>query len=140
MFLNFTYTIRFLCRTGLVCDGEGVVDRRISGVSIGGVPWRVGNHCLYQYGPDGVTCLGVVVNMFHGMDELMNEIIVFQVDTKPITTYMGHYCLFNNVTHDTVFVLWNLVTWKCKTLDMDGDAKMALPYVSCSSRELMEFV
>ena len=70
----------------------------------------------------------------------MDDFVIFKVSKLPITTYMGHYCLFSDdgLEHAPVWVLWNQVTWKCKALKMQG-VDMALPYVSCSSNELMEF-
>jgi hypothetical protein len=107
-------------------------------VSISGVPWRVGQHCLYNAGAGGATFLGAITNMFHGEDALNDDLVIFQVQKIPITTFMGHYCLFSNDAHTTVdMVLWKQVTWKCKTFKMEH-ANMALPYVSCTSRELVE--
>jgi hypothetical protein len=124
------------------CDREGVVRRRISGVSIGGVPWNVGDHCLYQDGPGGATRIGTVTVMFHGTDVMMDEFVIFQLANKLITACLGHYCLFTNDGHDNapVFVLWTKVSWKCKTFKMQEEhAYMALPFVPCSSVELIEF-
>ena len=108
-------------------------------MSIGGVPWQVGQHCLYHAGPGGATHLGTVTTVYHGMDELMDDVVIFQVENKHITHKMGHYCLFSNDQRATVaWVSWKLVTWKCKILRVNN-TDMALPYVSCSSHELMEF-
>jgi hypothetical protein len=109
-------------------------------VSIGGVPWQVGRHCLYYDGADSATLLGTVVSMFLGTDGMDDDFVIFQVENKPITTHMGHYCLFSNDAPTTVFVLWTQITWMCKMFKVQrGQANMALPYVSCTSRELMEF-
>ena len=81
-----------------------------------------------------------VVSMFLGTDNLDDNSVIFQVENKPITTCMGHYCLFSNDSPTTVLVLWTQITWMCKMFKVQGgQANMALPYVSCTSRELMEF-
>ena len=109
-------------------------------MSIGGVPWKVGRHCLYRDSADSVTLLGTVVSMFLGKDDMDDDFVIFQVENKPITTSMGHYCLFSNDSPTTVLVLWTQITWMCKMFKVQGgQANMALSYVSCSSWELMEF-
>jgi len=114
--------------------------RRLFGVGIGGVPWKVGRHCLYLDGADRGTRLGVVVAMISGIDDMEDPFVIFQVDNKPITAHMGHYCLFSNDTQTTEFISWTQVTWMCKVLKVDGGrANMALPYASCTSRELVKF-
>jgi hypothetical protein len=123
-----------------VCERDAVVRSRISGVSIGGVPLRPGQHCLYMDASGGVTRFGTILNMFHSIDEMMDDFVIFQIENKPITTRMGHYCLFSNVSDSTVLVFWSQVIWKCKAFKVEGGrANMALPFVSCTSRELMEF-
>ena len=112
-------------------------------MSIGGVPWQVGFYCLYNV-PGGLTRLGKVTTMFHGTDVMTEEFVIFQIENIQITTYMGHYCYFSNDDHDDtpVFVLWDEVSWKCKICKVSGGgrhANMAVPFVSCTSRELMEF-
>ena len=109
-------------------------------MSIGGVPWSVGNHCLYQFDANSATHLGTVVNMFYGMDEMEEDFVIFQVLKKPITTRMGHYCEYSTNSQDMDMVLWKQITWKCKLLAVrGGQSGMALPYASCTSRELMVF-
>ena len=141
--MHYLCPFRFLLSSDLSCAREMVVHRRISGVSISGVPWKVGHYCLYNV-PGGLTRLGKVANMFHGTDVMTDEFVIFQIENIQITTYMGHYCFFSNDDQDDItgFVLWDEVSWKCKTFKLEETgrhANMALPYVSCSSRELMEF-
>jgi hypothetical protein len=117
-----------------------VIHRKLFGVSVGGVPWKVGRYCLYRADADNSTRLGKVVTMFLAKDDMDDNFVVFQVENKPITTYMGHYCMFSDDQPTTVFVLWTKITWMCKILKVQGgQADMALPYVPCTSRELMEF-
>jgi hypothetical protein len=114
--------------------------RRLIGVSIGGVPWSVGKHCLYLNGDNRATCLGTVVNMFYGQDDMQDDFVVFQVQNKPITTIMGHYCTYANDSPDMDMVFWDGITWMCKLFaPRGGQSGMALPYASCTSHELMEF-
>jgi hypothetical protein len=121
------------------CAPGNRVHARVSGVSIGGVRWRLGQHCLYTPGC-GAPKLGTVLNMFHGTDDRMDEFVIFQVENKPITTYMGHYCLFSNHPPSTIMVLWSQITWKCMIFKVKGGSKdMALPIMSCTSTERMEF-
>jgi hypothetical protein len=95
---------------------------------------------MYLDGADGGTRLGVVVAMIRGTDDMEDPFVIFQVDKKAITAIMGHYCLFSNDTQTTEFVFWTQVTWVCKILKVQGGrANMALPYASCSPRELAEF-
>jgi len=115
------------------------VRRRVLGVEIGGVPWWLGKHCLFK-DDDGATHLGTVVNMYHGEDDMEDDFVVFLLQIKPITTYMGHYCTYSNDSPGTRLVWWNRITWKCKLLQgLGGASGMALPYASCTSNELMEF-
>ena len=117
-----------------------MVRRRLIGVFVGGVPLRIGHHCLYNAGEYDDTRLGVVLEMFYGKDDMMDEFVILQVQNKPITTYMGHYCFFSDAPQiPTEMVLWSKLTWKCKTFKMQGGGNMALPYVSCTSVELVEF-
>ena len=126
-------------QTGLVGAPGDVVRRMLNGLSIGGVPWRVEQHCLYHDGGRSLL-LGRVVDMFYGKDDMMDGFIIFKIANKQITQKMGHYCLFSNDTLDTVYVLWRMIAWKCKVFSRgEGQDKMALPYASCDSRELMEF-
>ena len=82
----------------------------------------------------------MVVDMFKSRDDMLDDFVIFRVEQKPITTYMGHYCLFSNDSHATVLVFWRQITWMCKMLTMRGvQVNMALPYASCTSRELVEF-
>jgi hypothetical protein len=132
--------IRLLKKYGLCCAPGDVMHRRLFGVEIGGVPWKVGRHCLYLHGADGGTRLGVVVAMMSGMDDMEEPFVLFQVDNKPIAANMGHYLLFSTDTHTTEFVLWTRVTWLCKVLEVQGGlAHMALPIASCTSREVADF-
>ena len=109
-------------------------------MSIGGVKWGTGMHCLYSKGPGGTTLLGKVVIMFHGKDDLMNDFVLFQLANMPIKTRMGHYCWFSNDTQKTHLVLWSRISWKCKVIKGRGDKDpMVLPYFSCTSKEFMEF-
>jgi hypothetical protein len=125
--------------SGLRLDGEANVRRRISGVSIGGVSWKVGHHCLYVVGEGGSPMFGSVVNMFHGKNDMMDEFVIFELDNTQITRNMGHYCLLSSEVSRTVFVMWNRVTWKCKLLYPELNIVMGLPFKSCSDKELMEF-
>ena len=69
---------RYIRESGVVSLHEGApVRRRISGVSIGGVTWKVGEHCLYEDGAGGVARFGSVINMFHGISDMMGEFIFF---------------------------------------------------------------
>jgi hypothetical protein len=90
--------------------------RRLFGVDIGGVPWKVGRYCMYLNGANGATHLGMVVGMICGMDAMEDLFVIFQVDKKQITKRMGHYCLFSDDTQTTEYVSWTQVTWVCKTL------------------------
>ena len=53
------------------------------------------------------------------------------------------FCYFpggKQTNYNMVLVLWTQITWMCKMFKVQGgQANMALPYVSCTSRELMEF-
>ena len=129
-------TNRFLRQIQLQCAPGVVVRRRLFGVSIGGVPWKVGQHCMYD-AAGGAKHLGTVEAMFRGQDDMGDDFVVFMVQNKPITTYMGHYCLYSNDSDATVLVFWRQITWMCKMLTV-GQVNMALPYVSCTSRELVE--
>ena len=139
VFYHISCTIRFIRRCGMVCAGEGQVRRRISGVSISGIPWKVGQHCLYDHGPGSATRVDSVTNMFRGMTDMMDEFIIFQLENKPITSRRVHYCLLSNDGYTTEYVLWNQVTWKCKVLSLGDDSLMALPFASCTPQELVEF-
>jgi hypothetical protein len=112
--------------------------RRLSGVSVNGVKLRVGNHCLYHDVLAGPTRLGTIVNMFAGTDDSMDEFVLFQIDNMPITAYMDFYCTTTGETGSTKYVFWTQMEWKCKTFTMPTDI-IALPFASCTSRELMEF-
>jgi hypothetical protein len=112
--------------------------RRMFGVITGGIPWQVGRHCLYLNGADGGTRLGVVDAMISGMDDMEDPFVIFQVVNKPITARVGHYCLFSNDSQTTEFVLWSQIAWICKYFKIQG-TNMALPYASCTSRELVTF-
>jgi hypothetical protein len=125
--------------SGLQLDGEGKVRRRISGVSIGGVAWKVGQHCLYVVDEGGVFMFGSVVNMFHGMTNMMDDFVVLELENTPINAYVGHYCLLSSGVGRTVFVMWDKVKWKCKLLYPTHNIVMALPFMSCTDRELLEF-
>jgi hypothetical protein len=136
-------SIRFLLQRGLRCAPGDVMSRRMFGVSIGGIPWQVGRHCLYLNGADSDTRLGVVDAMISGMDNMEDPFVIFQVVNKPrhalfFTARVGHYCLFSNDSQTTEFVLWTQITWICKIFKVQG-ANMALPYASCTSRELVTF-
>jgi hypothetical protein len=121
-------------------EKDSVVRRRISGVLVGGVVWRMGAHCLFNTGADDGVRFGTVSDMFHGTDEMTDDFVIFRVEMKRITSCHGHYCMFSNTesTTKTVFVFWGHVTWRCKVFLQEGGG-MALPYHSCSSRELVEF-
>jgi hypothetical protein len=135
-----TYTTRFILQSDLVCQAEGEVKRRISGVLIGGVDWKVGKHCLYQDGAGGVSRFGTVSNMYHGLTDVLDDFVIFELENKPITSYMGHYCLLPTSPdgYTTVFVLWDQVTWQCQLLSLGDLTMMALPFKSCFSEELVE--
>jgi hypothetical protein len=120
-----------------LCDGEGKVKRRVSGVSIGGVLWAMGSHCLYQDGAGGVTRSGKVINMFHGMTSMMYDFIIFELEQTPIISCGTHYCLLSDDGQTTVFVMWDMVLWKCKKLLLGGHTTMVLPIQSCTSEELV---
>jgi len=51
----------------------------MSGVSIGGVSWKKGFHCLYRAGTGAghTTLLGKVLVMFHGKDDMMDDFVLF---------------------------------------------------------------
>jgi hypothetical protein len=132
-------TVRFIARKGLVREEGSKLRRRISGVSIGGVPWKVGSNCLYQEGPGGATLFGTVVNMYHFKTDIMDDFIIFQLENKPIMSRMGHYCWLSRDGYTTVFALWSNVTWKCKALLLEGKPLMVLPFASCTSKELIAF-
>jgi hypothetical protein len=83
--------------------------------------------------------LGSVTNMFHGTTSEMDAFVIYELENKPITSYMGHYCLFSDVVATTVYVLWTQLTWKCKILMLNDNKMMALPFASCSSTELVQF-
>jgi hypothetical protein len=119
-------------------QGAGHVKRRTSGVSTGGVLWRVGSHCMYHDVSDGATKSGTVTSMYHGMSTMLDEFIVFEIEQKPITSYRRHYCLLSDVGHTTVFLMSNQVLWKCKALLFGGHTRMVLPIQSCTSEELLE--
>jgi hypothetical protein len=125
---------------GLTCSANGKVHARKAGVSIGGVPWSIGQHCLYEEGAGGATKFGTVIGMYHGRTTDMDEFVVFKLERKPITSYVGHYCLLSNDGYTTVFVFWTQITWKCKELLLGPDLTlMALPFASCTSQELIKF-
>jgi hypothetical protein len=140
MFISHNYsTIRFLGRIGLRCKPGQVMHKRLFGVYISGVQWRVGRHCLYK-AEDGTTHLGTVLDMFKAKDNMGDDFVVLRVENKPITAYMGHYCLFSHDSRETVLVLWDRILWMCKLLTVrGGKVNMALPFVSCTSREQVEF-
>ena len=111
------------------------------GVTTGGVPWSVGKHCLYQKGDDDTTRLGTIVNMFYGEDEFEDAFVIFQLQKKPITTKMGHYCTYSVDSSGMDMVSSLNLTWKCKLLGMNGGpSRIALPYASCTTKETMEFI
>jgi hypothetical protein len=112
--------------------------RRLSGVSISGTKFRIGNHCIYHDVFAGPTRFGIIVDMFTGTDDSMDEFVLFQIDNKPITTYMNCYCTSSGVSRSTKYVLWTQIEWKCITFTMPAEI-IALPYASCTSHELMEF-
>jgi hypothetical protein len=112
--------------------------RRSSGVSINGTKLRIGNHCLYHDVFAGPTRFGMIVDMFTGTDDSMDEFVLFQIDNKPITTYMDFYCTSTGVARSTKYVLWTQMEWKCITFPMAAEI-IALPYASCTSHEQMEF-
>ena len=132
-------TARYIQRSGIFCDDGGHVKRRISGVSIGGVKWKLGKHCLYQDGAGGVNKFGSVTNMYRGVNTMMDEFIIFELNHKPITAYMGHYCLLSDNNRTSKFVMWHQVLWKCKALMLGDHTSMALPFQSCNSREQIQF-
>ena len=110
-------------------------------MSIGGVPWKNGSHCLYRAGAGHTTLLGKVLVMFHGKDDMMDDFVLFQLKNMRITTHMGHYCLFSCDTQRTDLVLWSEISWKCKVFEGRGRAgDMALPYASCTTQELVQFL
>ena len=125
----------------MVLGGAGRVTRRVAGVAIGGVEWKIGYHCLYHEGPDGVTLAGKVINMFQGKDDMMDEFVLFEIKNMPITSYMGHYCLLsqNEDPAQGKFIMWSQVAWKGKVLLLGNNSRMLLPFKSCTSQELIEF-
>jgi hypothetical protein len=132
--------LRFFRQSDLECAQGWTVHRRRSGVTIGGVTWATGMHCLYNERAGAATFLGKVVNMFHGKTDMMDDFVLFQLQNMPITTHMGHYCMFSNDTHTNHLVLWSRISWKCKVLkSRRGGDQMALPYYSCTPKELIEF-
>jgi hypothetical protein len=115
------------------------VRRRIMGVSTGGVPWSVGQHCLYTNGDSHTTRLGTIVNMFYGVDDMEEDFVIFQLQTKPITGNMGHYCTYSDNSTGLEMIDSSKITWKCKLLGAAGaNSGMALPYRSCTPKEEVE--
>jgi hypothetical protein len=131
------FHLRFVRRSGVLLDDEGTMQRRVTGVSISKVVWHVGSHCVYKVG--SATRFGTVTHMFKGTDSMLDEFIIFQLTNKPITHYMGHYCVFSDEGHSTVLVWWTQILWKCKALSLGGQFHMGLPFKSCTSEELVEF-
>ena len=126
MRIMYPTSIRFFHQSGLICARGTKVHRRLSGVSIGGVPWSTGMHCLYRDGPgiNGInTLLGCVVGMFHGKDDMMDDFVLFQLKRQPITTRMGHYCWFSGATQNTDLVVWTEIYWKYKVLKGRGGGR-----------------
>jgi len=115
-----------------------VVRRRIGGVDTGGVPWTVGNHCLYS-DTGGKTRFGTVLNMFHGVSDMDEDFVIFELQDKPISNYMGHYCILSDDGFMNVLVVWHEVIWKCKQLRLGENNTIALPFASCTPNELIEF-
>jgi len=134
---HIPFSIRFIQGTGLLLNEERTIQRRLTGVSISKIVWHVGSHCLFKVGLD--TRFGTVVHMFKGADSMLDEFIIFQITNKPITSYMGHYCVFSDEGHSTVLVMWTQILWKCKSLRLGGHTNMALPIKSCTSQEMVEF-
>ena len=85
------FTYRFFRRSGLKFGQGIVVRRRLMGVTTGGVTWSVGKHCLYTNRDDRTTRLGTIVNMFYGENDMEDDFVIFQLQSKPITAKMGHY-------------------------------------------------
>jgi hypothetical protein len=108
-------------------------------VSTGGVPWSVGKHCLYTNKDTHTTRLGTIVNMFYGEDDMEDDFVIFQLQTKQITGKMGHYCTFSDDSTDMEMIDSSKISWKCKLLVAVGaDSGMALPYASCTPTEEVE--
>jgi hypothetical protein len=116
-----------------------MLQRKVAGVSIGGVKWKVGYHCLYHDKQGSDTLFGTVVNMFRGTTDMMDEFIIFELSRNPITAYMGHYCLLSDDNRSSRYVLWHQVLWKCKVLMLGGHTSMPLPFQSCTSTEQIQF-
>jgi hypothetical protein len=132
---------RFFAVTGMRCGQGVVVRRRLMGVKTGGVPWSVGKHCLYQKGDDDTTLLGTIVNMFYGENEMEDAFVIFQLQKKPITSKMGHYCTYSVDSPGMDMVSSMNIAWKCKLLGVNGGpSRMALPYASCTTKEAVEFI
>ena len=111
------------------------------GVTTGGVPWSVGKHCLYTNGDDRTTRLGTIVNMFYGENDMEDDFVIFQLQSKPITAKMGHYCTYSIVSPGMDMVDSGNIAWKCKLLGTDGGpSNMASPYASCTPKEVVEFI
>jgi hypothetical protein len=111
------------------------------GVMTGGVPWSIGKHCLYTKGGEDTTLLGTIVNMFYGENEMEEAFVIFQLQRKTITSKMGHYCTFSLDDAGTDLVSSVNIAWKCKLLGMTGgSSSMALPYASCTPKEIVEFI
>jgi hypothetical protein len=116
----------------------GSVHRRKNGVSINGIPWHPGKYCLYRTALGATLLLGQVLTMVRATDQMENTFIIFHITNKPITSYHGHYCIYSDNNPTTTLVLWSLLGWKCKTMVLPSGSKMALPFASCTSRELAE--
>jgi hypothetical protein len=133
---------RFLETSSYNLLPNGVMRGRISGVHINGIPWRTGNYCLYTIRNGGRPQLGKVTNMYHGVDEMYNDFVLFSLAIYPITHFIGHYCLYSPVSSRTSIVEWTRLTWKCKALVMPLRPlrHMALPIASCTSEELVHLL
>ena len=90
---------------------------------------------MYTNSEDNTTRLGTVVNMFYGQDDKEEDFVVFQVSNKPITGKHGHFCTYSQDSPGMDMVDSSKITWKCKFLGV----AVALPYASCTPKELVQF-
>ena len=117
-----------------------MVRRRLAGVSVNGVPLKIGHLCLFRRETNStVLLLGEVGMMYYGTDDMDDEFVIFQMEKRGITTYMGHYCLYSIANSGTVLVMWKQMAWRCKALTSPAGHPLALPFASCTTEELMQF-
>jgi len=117
----------------------GSMHRRMNGVAINGIPWHLGKYCLYRAAAGTPLLLGQVKGMYHAKDKMENNFVIFLITNNPITSYHAHYCIYSDHQPTNTLVFWTLLAWKCKVLTLPSGLNMALPFASCTSRELADF-